>query len=489
LPAALAQFVTEGSKAIGCPADYLGVPMLVLAGAAVGASRCIELKEGWKESPTLYAAVVGGPGTTKTPALKAVKAPFEARELELGKRFRGEYREYKERSELFEQQRKVRKKQPEQAESAETTTLEVELDKPLPPVQRRCLTNDATTEAMAILLSENPQGIALVRDELVAWTRSMNMYRKGKGTDREFYLSAWSSSAIRIDRKMNREAGPIAIPHPLLSVVGCMTPDMLGELAEEEGRSDGFVDRILFAYPDPQPPARWCKESVISAESRRMWVQALAGLWALSDGHPVAQPDPSPLSLDNEAEQAWAEFFNESGEELIVDGPFTGTWSKMRGICARLALILQMLRWACGEAEADSIDGESLQRAVTLVYYFASHANRVYAAMRDQADESTPGSASASSIERLLAGTAEMWTGTASELLPELRPYMDAEDCRRATLTKRCRSLKTPQDHRVPAQAATRGRSGILEVTGSGQDTPDHTPKTVRAVRSARRPA
>jgi hypothetical protein len=184
--------------------------MLVLAGAAVGASRCIELKEGWRESPTLYAAVVGGPGTTKTPALKAVKAPFEGRELEFARRFRGEYREYKGRSELFEQQRKARKKQPEQAESAETTTRELELDRPLPPVLRRCLTTDATTEAMALLLSENPHGIALVRDELVAWTRSMNMYRKGKGTDREFYLSAWSSSPIRIDRKMNREAGPIA---------------------------------------------------------------------------------------------------------------------------------------------------------------------------------------------------------------------------------------------------------------------------------------
>jgi hypothetical protein len=83
LPEPLARYVREGAKAMGCPEDYLAVPMLVVAGAAIGGSRVLEVKPGWREAPCLYAAVVGDPGTTKSPALKAVLGPFEERQREL----------------------------------------------------------------------------------------------------------------------------------------------------------------------------------------------------------------------------------------------------------------------------------------------------------------------------------------------------------------------------------------------------------------------
>ena len=42
-----------------------------------------------------------------------------------------------------------------------------------------------------------------------------------------------------------------------------------------------------------------------------------------------------------------------------------GPWSKLRGYCPRLALIIHFLRWACGEVEGDTsdVDGESMARA------------------------------------------------------------------------------------------------------------------------------
>jgi hypothetical protein len=152
--------------------------------------------------------------------------------------------------------------------------------RPERPVLRRCITNDATTEAIAVLLSENRRGLALVRDEAVGWTRSMNQYRRGKGTDRQFYLSAWSGTAIRLDRKSNADGRPIIIHAPFLPVCGGVTPDMLPELADEEGRQDGFFDRILFAYTDPIPFADWTK-AVISPEAEAGWSGALDRLWDL----------------------------------------------------------------------------------------------------------------------------------------------------------------------------------------------------------------
>jgi hypothetical protein len=43
LTPALDQFIQEASAALHCPPDYLGVPVLTLAGAAIGAARCLAI--------------------------------------------------------------------------------------------------------------------------------------------------------------------------------------------------------------------------------------------------------------------------------------------------------------------------------------------------------------------------------------------------------------------------------------------------------------
>src|SRR5216683_4810656 len=69
VPKPLADFVFNTAGAISCPHDYVGVPFLGLAGAAIGARR------GWRERPALYTAIVGPPGSAKTPALRTVGSP------------------------------------------------------------------------------------------------------------------------------------------------------------------------------------------------------------------------------------------------------------------------------------------------------------------------------------------------------------------------------------------------------------------------------
>jgi hypothetical protein len=71
LPVCLATFVREAASALACPTDYVGVPLLAIAGAAIGASRALQIKPGWQERPCLYAAVVAPPGSAKSPALNA----------------------------------------------------------------------------------------------------------------------------------------------------------------------------------------------------------------------------------------------------------------------------------------------------------------------------------------------------------------------------------------------------------------------------------
>ncbi len=71
-------------------------------------------------------------------------------------------------------------------------------------------------------------------DEMTKWVMSMDQYKNGKGGDRPFYLSAWNGEPVYIDRAKNMRE-PIVVPHPFLTVVGGMTPDMLSTLPEGQG--------------------------------------------------------------------------------------------------------------------------------------------------------------------------------------------------------------------------------------------------------------
>ena len=78
LPPVLREFVADAAGALACPPGYLGLPILATAGAAIGASRALQVKAKYTERPCLYAAVIGPPGSAKTPALKLVASPIYA---------------------------------------------------------------------------------------------------------------------------------------------------------------------------------------------------------------------------------------------------------------------------------------------------------------------------------------------------------------------------------------------------------------------------
>ncbi len=87
------------------------------------------------------------------------------------------------------------------------------------------------------------------------------------------------------------------------------------------------------------------------------------------------------MSLDNEADRAFGEFFERQyAEEQDLNGPIRGAWPKLRAIGGRLVLIVHLLRLAAGE-DVDPLcaDAESVRRAIILTDWFGHEARRVYA--------------------------------------------------------------------------------------------------------------
>jgi hypothetical protein len=372
-PANLREYVERASTALACPPDYCAVPMIALAGGALGASRAIEIKPGWNERPSIYAAVIGRPGSAKSPALKAVASPFYAEQARLKVQWDKAREVYGQELEEYDRS----KKRGDGEDDSEPP------EKPKPPILQRLYASDTTVEALAPVLLANQHGLVIIRDELMAWVAAMNAYRAGKGADRQFYLSGWAGEPLCVDRKLQNGV-PIIVPHPFLCVVGGLPPDLVGQFRDERNASDGFIDRLLFSYPDPGPVAGH-NDHCIPEEAAAVWRDALTFLWKLNmvpNGDGTMRPRYVPMTAD--AREEWKKFYDDNAAEMNDEAfpeHLMGPWSKLRGYAGRLALVVHFLRVATGEAPDEDVDAESVRRAVKLVAYFKSHARKVYATM------------------------------------------------------------------------------------------------------------
>lgn len=357
LPASLTRLVDAAAGAMLVPPEFIGVPLLVLAGAAIGNAWEVELKAGWREGPNLYAAIVADPGSKKTPALKLATRPIYAIQRELHQWYEARKADYDAALDLWESG-------PKSTRGA----------KPTAPVYPHVVTTDATTEALAGMLASG-KGLALHRDELVAWVLSMDQYRSGKGSDRQHYLSMWSRSPIKIDRKSRPD--PIVVERPCLSVVGGIQPDVLPDLVGSEKRDDGFLDRLLWCYPDLDDD-RWTDASV-AEEVEHAAGRLFIDLYRL-EGQEMPSGDivPRVARLDADALAIWREWYDAHAEEARSDDltpSLRGTWAKLPSQLARIALILHVSKAVDrGRGVGAWLSAETLGEAADMVEFFKDHA-------------------------------------------------------------------------------------------------------------------
>jgi hypothetical protein len=307
LPPVLKEFVTQCANSLSVHPDLVALPVVVTIGAAIGTARQIKIKEGWCESALLYGAVVAETGTMKTPALEKATAPL------------------------------IKAQTPE----------------------RRTWVSDVTVERLAHLLAENERGLLLKRDELSGWVGSLNQYRRGKGGDREFFLSVWSSSPIAVDRQ---NGTAIHVPHPFLPIVGGLPPDVLPRLQEGYGE-DGLSQRMLYAWPT-LVPVTW-RQDTLSTTVVARYDQLINTLLTL----PVDQEQSCQLPLAKKAKRLFVTWHDKFVAEVGPESPIAhmrGYYMKYRAYCGRLALIHAL----ASAPHAKEVTEVSIQAAIQQIDYF-----------------------------------------------------------------------------------------------------------------------
>jgi hypothetical protein len=356
-PLPVQQIITATNENLNFPIDFIGASLLYAVSVAIGNTHSVEVKKGFQQSAVLYLAIVARAGTAKSHPLSFALQPM----VEQDKRT---YRQYEQQRQEYEKAVSLPKK--ERGQQA--------IDEPIKPVWQKFLLSDFTPEALAEVHKFNKRGIGVYVDELAGWFKNFNRYNKG--SEMEFWLSQWSGKPINIDRKTGE---PVFIPLPFISVAGTIQKGILNELAKDSRTQNGFVDRILFVIPDNIQKECWSETDLPSVVSEN-WERIISNLLSLSVANDdTFNPSPEVLKFTPEAKRVLFEWqkvntdqCNEAENEAL-----SGIFSKMDMYVLRLALILELLRYACNESDKRAVSIEAVQGAVKLVEYFKNSAVKV----------------------------------------------------------------------------------------------------------------
>jgi hypothetical protein len=260
-----------------------------------------------------WCGLVGETGTMKTPVIKRLTKPMSKHQHEISE----VYKEVRQEYDLAHSAWKANKSKDKG-------------DEPLaPPPMLDLYFSNFTIEALVDSIQHHPdKGYLIFNDELAQFYKSLDMYRGGKGADRQQWLTIWDAGGIKNNRK---STGSVFIPQVSISILGGVQPQTIRNMISgDDSNLDGLWHRFSYVgLPetsiDPFTEITGDLTDELDKIYRTLSEQAQQTYW---------------LSLD--AKPLWAEWHYEMQSKRIsaTQEMLKGVYPKFQGICGRNALIL-----------------------------------------------------------------------------------------------------------------------------------------------------
>ncbi len=326
--------------------EYLLVSLLSATSSAAGNAVQIRIKGEWVSNPALYAILVGNPGMGKSQPMDFAYKPIRANE----KTFRDEYMA---KLEAYEQQIKIR----------HSPVM------PARPSLRRTIISDFTPEALMMSHSVNPRGVTIYVDEIMGMFNSANRYNNSQLIEQ--LLTAYSGKPLDVAR-VSMDV-PLHIEHPCISIIGTTQTTRVIELFRNGYQQNGLLDRFVFSYPLSTVIPLWNKDKAATSTKVYFdeWETILNKILSLPYDEDAKEWHELPFTPA--ARDYYYDWYNElvaSIAEDTVDDNLRERMMKTNLNVARIALSMQIMRWACDEATLISVDLISLKSAIQISDYF-----------------------------------------------------------------------------------------------------------------------
>jgi hypothetical protein len=280
----------------------------------------------------LWVALVADSGLGKSPALNKAREPIDQLQIDAQDKYSREMTQYEVADAEYQKYLKSSRKKSDSSLSAP--------EKPVKPVMIRFSVSDSTTEALLPILSDNPYGVCLIRDELAAFFGGMNAYRSGK-VDVQVYIEIHGGYFVQSDRKTT---GYVSAKTPSLSIIGGIQSDVIFQRIKDEPEflTTGFGARFLMIYP-PTDPICWNDREVNSTvqETYKELIDAL-----LQYRKHYTPDEPGIVTFTQEAKTLIFDFQNQHAIDSvrIDDGNVRYVENKAGMHAARLCLNLHVIK-------------------------------------------------------------------------------------------------------------------------------------------------
>lgn len=335
LPNDVQAIIEEYSEVYQCSRDFIVSAMFSIVGSCAG--KRLTIYDGkYRNFPCLWIAIVAKSGTNKSAPIKSLLQPVRDVDAENYKTYKHEHKEWRDNGEQGQK-----------------------------PSFVQHLINDSTPEARNQVLSRNPNGILLYRDEIKGFLDDIGRYNKSGEISQ--MLSMFDADDVTINRKTDE---PILIQRPFMSILGSIQPDVLSStFGSDLLMSNGFNQRWLFCYPDECPPAMY-SESTISERFSKGWAEFVKNLMARD------YSEYETLLLDDEAKEAYKGYYNRlQMKKADADNYMAAVYSKLQ---------IQVLRWSgIAHLLGDNfrmphISSHEIEYSVRCMDYFERCAEKVY---------------------------------------------------------------------------------------------------------------
>lgn len=338
-PDKIQKYLSLCNQTLNSSIDYMGCSLLFVLSIITGNSMVIEVKKGWIETANLWLVLVGKAGIGKTPSINNIVFP-------LMKQNTREIKKFIKDSAKYEAYRNLDKVDQELSEEVKK------------PNKTQFIVNDVTMEALIDLHGENKNGIGILRDELAGWFKDMNRY--SQGSDLEHWLSSWSGKEINMNRKTAKSS---FVERAFIPVLGGIQPDIMDTIYTSENKENGFVDRMLFSFPDLE--VEKYNEREMNQEYLDWYHDYIMAMYEVIRGiikyNSEDQIEPIKCSFSKEAKKEWVRIFNNISEQQnsdIENEYMKSMLPKQKSYIPRFALLLQVL---------DSYDDETHQTLTNVI--------------------------------------------------------------------------------------------------------------------------
>ena len=339
-PEHIRQIINRTRTCLNFPLDYICPALIFASSIALGNAIAVEIKKGWKEKAIFYMAIVGEPGTNKSSCLEFAIEP-------LRKIDRDNLKTYKKKLKQYEATKNDPDKNIEQ------------------PVYGQIVLSDITVEGFLKQHLNTPRGLAIYADELMGFVKSFSRYRSGN--DEEIWTQLFTGVPIIVNRL---HSDSFSVSNPFVGIIGGVQPGLLRKFAD--GKTDsGFIYRWLFAYPDKRTFSRF-QDDEIDDHTMNQWETIIDTIRRIRYNGKT-----TVIRLSPEAYDLYKQWYNTGRETMEhASTSFIGITTKMERYCARFALILEVLRYTCGQSDLTSISAQSMKDAIKLTYYFIAGAQK-----------------------------------------------------------------------------------------------------------------